>query len=132
MITAALEGLGELLTTLSRAGTAVRLATGQKGHDLAEELAEDMRSRSPDDKGGLDRSIRVETADDGNALVIAGDTPETARPTAGGTTYDEALLVEYGSTDRPAHPYFNPAIEARREEIGEAIARVADDTAGEF
>ncbi len=132
MITATLEGLGELLTTLSRAGTAVRLATGQKGHDLAEELAEDMRSRSPDDRGNLDASIRVETADDGNALVIVGDTPETARPTSAGTTYDEALLTEYGTTDTPAQPFFNPAIEARREEIGEAIARVADETAGAF
>ena len=133
MITAALEGLGELLSTLSTASKVVRVAVGQKSSALASELVEDMQARAPQDSGTLRESIRAEpNEDDGTVTVRAGGTPETARPTANGETYDEALLTEYGTIHQAPRPFFEPAVEARRAEIGDALVKAGNDALGDL
>lgn len=132
MITGTLEGLGELLTNISRAETAARVATGQKARDLSGELVEDMKGRVEVARGVLRDSIRAEENKDGTMTVRAGGTPETARPTKSGTTYDEAVLLEYGTIHMPAEPFFNPAVEARRDEIGEAMVQAVEDEIGDL
>lgn len=133
MITAALEGLGQLLSTLSTASKVVHVAVGQKARDLSGELVDDMKARAPEDSGTLRDSIRAEPdAEDGTVMVRAGGTPETARPTAGGETYDEALLTEYGTIHQAPRPFFEPAVEARRDEIGEALVLAGNDALGDL
>jgi HK97 gp10 family phage protein len=133
MITATLEGLGQLLGTFTTAGKVVRAAVGQKSSALADELVEDMKARAPEDSGTLRESIRAEPNDeDGTVTVRAGGTPETARPTAGGETYDEALLTEYGTIHQAPRPFFEPSVEARRAEIGDALVRAGNDAVGDL
>lgn len=133
MITCKIEGLGQLLSSFSNARKVVRVAVSQKATALAGEIVEDMKARAPEDSGTLRDSIRAESNDeDGTITVRAGGTPETARPTPGGETYDEALLTEYGTIHQAPRPFFEPAVEARRAEIGEALVQAGTDAVGDL
>lgn len=132
MILAAMEGLGEFLTNLSRAEKVAGLATGKKARDLGGELVEDMKARVEVERGILRDSIRLEDGGEGSVSVRAGGTPETARPTSEGTTYDEAVLLEYGTVHMPAEPFFYPAVDARRDEIEAALGQAVEDEIGDL
>lgn len=133
MILAKLEGLGELLSTLSTAGSIARVATGKKAQELGEVLAEGMREKVPVESGALRESIRVEPNDDGTVTVRAGGTPETARPLKDGTVADLARITEFGrppsksGPGQQARPFFRPTIDEHRKEIGPALIQAGND-----
>lgn len=120
MISAKVTGLASLASQFSNIVKIAKAATAASSEKIAEEIAEDMRSRVPVESGGLRESIRVEKTDDGTVIVRAGGTPETTRTTANGVI-SEAVLVEHGTIHTPARPFFWPAIEAGRERFGDDV-----------
>jgi HK97 gp10 family phage protein len=133
VILASLEGLGELLSTLSTAGKVVRVATGKKSQALGQVLVDEMREKVAVESGTLRDSIRAEPNEDGTVTVKAGGTPETARPTKSGTVYDEARIVEFGrpasrsGPGQAARPFFRPTVDAHRAELGPALIEAGND-----
>lgn len=135
MITGTVVGLAELLSTLSTASKAVSAATEKRAQELGEGLAESMRDRVTVDEGDLKDSIRVEKNGDGTVTVRAGGdgTPETERPTKDGGVLDVAKVTEFGRPPskngggQRARPYFRPAIDEHRREIGPALLQAGND-----
>lgn len=117
MITLGFEGLATLVLTPTRKARLRRRVTENLAKAV-EPVVEEIRAGAPEKSGALRDSVRAEQ-DSGNLRVTirAGDTPETSRPSANGTTYDEALLTEYGTVHQPAHPFFYPPINAHRQDL---------------
>lgn len=123
MISAKLTGLASLAGELSNLSKAARIVAAAKTHDVAAEMVEGMQARVQVDSGALRESIRSEDNFDGTVTVKAGGTPETTRPTKGGTVYDEALLTEYGTEHQPAQPFFWPEVNRARERHGDDVVK---------
>lgn len=79
---------------------------------VADDIAAGARSRVPVDSGDLKASIRVDKRGDGEYAIVAGD----------GDAY-YARLVEQGTVKRPATPYLQPAVEAERDNLDNAVRR---------
>jgi HK97 gp10 family phage protein len=77
---------------------------------VAEEIADEARSRVPVNTGRLKAAIHVEDNDDGYRVVF-GD---------GDAWYGH--IVEGGGAHTPARPFAVPAVEAVRSRIDEIIA----------
>lgn len=131
MIFAAGTGLLTLARELSTVSKAVSIASADKSRSIAGEMVEGMRARVDVRTGSVRDSIRAEENDDGTVTVRAGGTPETARPTKAGTTYDAAVILEHGTIHQPAEPFFWPEVEAARERFGPEVIQAAEEAAEE-
>jgi HK97 gp10 family phage protein len=68
----------------------------------AEGISEDAKSRAPEDKGNLKRSVRVEKKGYG-ASIIADD--------------PAAITQEFGTIHHPAQPFMRPAFERKATKV---------------
>lgn len=112
---------------LARALLSTKKTNGKKE---AERIAEDVRVEVPVDTGQLRDSIRVVESKRG-AKVIAGGTPETMKPfPKGGGVFDQALGIEYGTSKRPAQPYYWPVMRKNEKHIERSLAKAIEDEVG--
>lgn len=125
MITAEMEGLSGLLSNTLRLSKLVKATTRREIRASVEDLVEAIRNDAPVDTGGLRDSVRSEALPDEDAfLVRAGDTPETERPVGERQhMLDLAPLVEFGTVNRPATPFFFPNVERMKPEIEARVER---------
>lgn len=125
-----LQGLGifQALTRSERITAAAQRALEAE----AEQLAEAIRDAAPADSGALRESVRVEPGDEPlRVTVTAGGTPETTRTNASGVEFDEALMLEYGTSRSAAQPFFWPTVENNRDKIKANIDGVMDEAKDE-
>lgn len=95
--------------------------------DAAEEMAADMRRLAPRDTGALEASVQVTGpgqqtppySQPGGGLVVPDG---AAAITAGNSEVRYPHLVEYGTADTTAQPFFWPAFRLGR---AAAVARIA-------
>lgn len=73
-------------------------------NEIADTIVEEAKMRAPTDTGALKNSIHSEPAGPMGQHVIAGS-----------DTVDYGLYVEFGTGNRPATPYFVPAVEKARD-----------------
>lgn len=117
MITLGFEGLATLVLTPTRKAR-LRKRVTENLAQAVEPVLDEIRAGAPEKSGALRESVRAERDPSKLTVTIkAGDTPATARPSANGTTYDEALLTEYGTVHQAAHPFFYPPINAHRRDF---------------
>lgn len=131
MIFAGASGLVSLARELSTLSKAAQVAAAARSQGIAGEMVEGMRSRVDVRTGSVRDSIRQEDNGDGTVTVRAGGTPETARPTKAGTTYDAAVILEHGTIHQPAEPFFWPEVEAARERHGPEVIQAIEEATGE-
>lgn len=84
-------------------------ATDEALKQGADAVAEGAKERVPVSTGALRNAIHVEEAEGGYS-VVAGD---------GDAFYGH--MVEYGTTNAPAHPFLIPSYEAAKEGILEGV-----------
>ena len=94
-----------------------QLATAIKAE--ADRVASAIRAEAPRDTGALAESVQVRRRRDELELeVVAGGDLTTKEVRNGsGVSYDYALAIEFGATDRPAEPFFYPTWRAMREDV---------------
>lgn len=129
MIEANISGLSifQMLTRSDR----IEAATQRALEAEAETLVEAIRDAAPEDSGALRDSVRQEPgAEPLSVTVTAGGTPETTKTSAAGT-FDEALMLEYGTSRSEAQPFFWPTVEQMRDQIKANIDGVMDDAKGD-
>lgn len=130
MISADLQGLG-IFQSLTRSRR-IQEAAQRTIEGEAQQLADAIRDAAPEDAGTLRASVRVEPGREPlSALVKAGGTPATARTNKAGVQFDEALMLEHGTTTRPAKPFFYPTIEHMRDKIKSNIGDTVQDAVKE-
>jgi HK97 gp10 family phage protein len=103
------------------------LATALK--EQADELAAAIKAEAPVVSGTLRDSVKVRRRRNELELeVVAGgqSTSKEIRKGAG-VDYDYALAVEYGTTARPAEPFFYNTARERMPEIQENIEQAVAD-----
>lgn len=87
--------------------------------DQAELIAAEMRSKTDDVTGNLDRSIRVEqgVGKKGKPVVFikAGGDLTTRNG------YDYARAVEFGTVKQVAEPFFYSTVRARQKRVQQAV-----------
>jgi HK97 gp10 family phage protein len=128
MITAEFLGEADLTRKLLEAGARAEAAMQQRLEALAADMVEEMQARAPEDTGGLRDSIRFEldqTEEGPGAMILAGGTPETEKPSASGHVFDNAVLQEFGTANMPAQPFFNPTVDSFRRRIANEIGEEA-------
>lgn len=124
MIDFDLTGLFQSLTRTDRTEAAARRQLQAE----AEQLAVAIREAAPSDKGDLKASVRVESGPDPLSVYVkAGGTPGTTETNADGVQFDEALMIEYGTSHSEAEPFFWPTVERMRDKIKSNIEGVAID-----
>lgn len=124
MITAEIEGLSGLLSNMLRVTKLVKTATRREIEGGVDDLVEAIKADAPVDTGGLRDSVRAEPVPGEDAFLIrAGDVPETERPLKHGHMLDQAPLIEYGTVNRPATPFFFPNVERYKPEIEDRVER---------
>jgi HK97 gp10 family phage protein len=107
---------------------ALRTAIRDNGKELADDVAEEIRQEVPVDTGELRDSVRVEEGEETSEIHVGG-TPETMKPiTAGGpNTFDQALGIEYGTSKRPAKPYFWPVLRRNEKKIEKSLGEEIEE-----
>lgn len=121
-------GLRRFQERMARIPKAVRLAVQPALTKGAEEIAAAAEMLAPVDSGDLKRSIAVtgpgETtppySQPGGSRVMLEN---QAAVTAGGRDVRYAHLVEYGTSDTPAHPFFWPAYRTMKKRAASRIKR---------
>lgn len=103
------------------------LATKLKAQ--ADELAGAIKAEAPVATGKLRDSVKVRRRRNELELeVIAGGEATSVEIRKGsGEDYDYALAIEYGTTGRPAEPFFYNTARERMPEIREAIEQAVAD-----
>lgn len=130
MIGASLTGLS-IFQSLTR-GERVKSAAQHALEAEADKLVEAIREAAPEDSGHLRDSVRQEPGDEPLSVkVMAGGTPETTKTNKDGVSFDEALMLEYGTSRSAAQPFFYPTIERMRDTIKANIDGVLDDATKE-
>ncbi|WP_255742995.1 HK97-gp10 family putative phage morphogenesis protein [Neorhizobium galegae] len=122
------DGLGDLMKAFDRAKNAPRDRINAALLASANELADVQRHLAPEDTGALKESITV--TGPGKA------TPPFSQPggervagehqvivTVGDHTVRYPHLVEYGTSDTEAQPYFWPALRLLRKKLQQRIDR---------
>lgn len=107
---------------------AVREAAGRATLQGAQEIAKAMRNLAPVDSGALRDSIVVTP---GGGVTPPYSQPGGSMPvsetaaliTAGNTDVRYPHLVEYGSKDRAAQPFFWPAARAKKKKVANRVKR---------
>lgn len=89
----------------------------------ADELIDLQQRMVPTDSGNLKRSIRKEAGDHDLAVRVAAGGPATTKPVRRGISeqFDYSLGIEFGTSTRPAHPFFFPAYRVLRRRITNRI-----------
>lgn len=122
------EGLASYMRRMQAIPAAARAALGPCLVEAAEDLAETVRALAPVDEGHLRESVTVTGPNQatppysqpGGEQVV----PENAAAvTVGNTDVRYPHLVEYGTEDAPAQPYFWPAYRMRRKALAAKIKR---------
>lgn len=113
MISARLLNSASIALRLANFGPVVRKRMQASFERRADRAIDEMKANVAVESGHLRDSIRREDNPHHypGVRIIAGGTPETSRPSKSGVTYDEALLLEYGTEREQAQPFFRPAIE---------------------
>lgn len=111
---------------------ALRTEVNGEALKLAEEVADAVRDRVPVDTGELKASVRVVPNKRG-ARVVEGGTPATMKPIrkGGPAEFDQALGIEYGTTERPAHPHFWPSVRPFEKKIEKSLRDAAERAVSE-
>lgn len=140
MIAAIMKGWGHL----EHAGLALQFARAYRtagkvaraaADKATDRMVKDMQAGVAVDRGALRDSIRKERVSKKTIVIRAGGTPETMHPYGGGSIFDEAVAVEFGTTKMPARPYFYPVVDRAREkierdlgtEVDSAMSAIRDD-----
>jgi HK97 gp10 family phage protein len=123
MISARTIGLASMALRIGHFGPILKRRMQHAFDKQAQEAVDAMQERVPVEKGALQASIRWEEKTEehqAGVKITAGGTPETEHFDAkNGVTYDEALLLEYGTLREEAQPFFRPVI---REVFGDESA----------
>lgn len=122
------DGLNELLDAIERVKKAPRNTINKALESSAKELATAQRHLAPEDTGALKDSVAVTLpghstppySQPGGSRV-AGDNEVIV--TAGNSDVRYAHLVEYGTADTPAQPFFWPALRLLRKRLQQRIDR---------
>lgn len=124
MIDATMTGLG-LFQAFTRDGR-LEATIRRQIEAEAEQLAAAIREAAPTDKGDLRESVRVEPGERPLRVVVtAGGTPGTIETNKAGVQFDEALMLEYGTSRSDAKPFFWPTVEQMRDKIKSNIDSAA-------
>lgn len=120
----------ELQQWLRQAPFRMKRELAAKVKEQADKLADAMRAAAPVKTGKLRDSITVRRTR--NALkfyVTAGGNATTTEIRAGaGVAFDYSRAVEFGTSERSAHPFFYTTARAMEAEIQQAL----QDAVGEF
>lgn len=126
MIDANLTGL-DIFQALTRSNR-VQEAAQRTVEAEAEQLADAILDAAPKDAGTLRASVRAEPGSDPlTVFVKAGGTPETTRTNKAGVEFDEALMLEWGTSRSAAQPFFYPTIERMRDKIKSNIGDTVEN-----
>ena len=102
----------------------VRKATSAALDSSAEELAEAIRRRVPEDRGDLKASVTVKRGAGKARGREAGADPDlTVRVTEGDRDTFYAPYVEFGTTEQPAQSHFFPTYRSLRKRLSGRIKR---------
>lgn len=102
----------------------VRKATSAALDSSAEELAEAIRRRVPEDRGDLKASVTVKRGAGKARGREAGADPDlTVRVTEGDRDTFYAPYVEFGTTEQPAQSHFFPTWRANKRRLIGKIRR---------
>jgi len=120
--------LSRLSKRLAAIPKAVRSAVHPSLIQSGEELAQRMRHLAPEDTGALKDSIAVTPPGQATPPYSQPGGSTVARDnqvlvTAGGSDVRYPHLVEYGTADAPAQPYFWPAYRLTRKRIANRVKR---------
>jgi hypothetical protein len=116
-----LIGFGKFVAKLEIQRVVRRALLQRHYESQGADLVEKMKEAVDVDSGALRDSIRcVPAPKKPGVLIIAGGTPATTRVSKG-RTYDEALLLEYGTRREAARPFFFPTIEAEKRGLIDGI-----------
>ncbi|MET4721914.1 HK97 gp10 family phage protein [Bradyrhizobium japonicum] len=97
--------------------------------EQADELADAIKAEAPVVSGTLRDSVKVRRRRNELELeVVAGGETTSKEIRAGaGVDYDYALAIEYGTTERPAEPFFYTTARKLMPEIQENIEQAVAD-----
>jgi HK97 gp10 family phage protein len=133
VITATVVGLAALTSKLKSATRLVRGGAQKRLDRTADRLVQTIRANAPVDSGALRDSVRAEPLRrEPGVRIAAGGTPETMKPIADGTEFDEAKGTEYGTSRQAAHPFFWSAVDSYEGEFEKAVGEGADDALKEL
>lgn len=122
------NGLKETLAAMQRAKSAARAALMPELEQAGRDLRVTMRVLAPRDTGDLEDSIHVTYPGETTPPYSQPGGTRTAKETeviitAGDAAVRYAHLVEYGTADTDAQPFFWPAWRLSRKKIRDRIAR---------
>ena len=122
------SGLAATLAAMNRAKKIARSAVMPEMIQAASHLTVTMRILAPHDSGDLERSIAATAPGESTPPYsqpggsrVAGD--KEVLITAGNSDVRYAHLVEYGTAEAEAQPFFWPAWRLNRKKIRDRIAR---------
>lgn len=122
------DGLARLKQRFARIPVAIREKVAVATLEVANDLADQMRRLAPEDTGALKDSITVtpggkrtppHSQPGGEVMVPEG----TAMVTAGNDEARYPHLVEWGTDDAEAQPFFFPAIRLGRKRAAAKLRR---------
>src|SRR4051812_16243461 len=112
MISARTIGLATMALRIGHFGPILNRRMQHAFDKQAQKAVDAMQERVNVEKGALRDSIRYEKNTEEHKTgikITAGGTPETEHVDhKNGQTYDEALLLEYGTLREEAQPFFRP------------------------
>lgn len=113
----------ELQDWLRQAPFKMKRELAGKVKEQADKLASAVRAAAPVKTGALRDSVVVRrTRNELKFFVMAGGNTTTKSVRAGASVpYDYARAVEFGTQERPAHPFFYNTARALEPEIREAL-----------
>jgi HK97 gp10 family phage protein len=122
------NGLKETLAAMEAAKRAARAAIMPELEQAGRDLRLTMRVLAPRDTGALENSVAVTGPGETTPSYSQPGGSRTAGATevlitAGNTDVRYAHLVEYGTSDTDAQPFFWPAWRLSRKKIRDRIAR---------
>lgn len=97
--------------------------------EQADELAGAIKAEAPVVSGALRDSVKVRRRRNELELevVAGGETTSKEIRTGAGVDYDYALAIEYGTTERPAEPFFYNTARKLMTDIQENIEQAVAD-----
>ena len=120
-----LEGIDQLKRELDRRNRAVNQVLPPALASSAEDLADEVRSRAPQESGTLRDSIETEPVQSARSHY------EVEVTVPGGHPDDPYLAMqqEYGTSRQPADPFVRPAFHAQKAHITDKVLGAAKDAA---
>jgi hypothetical protein len=113
---------------LARAVLAVRK---EHAEAISAEIVKAVREATPVDQGNLRDSVRF-VGNSRGGRITSGGTPATMKKFRdGNVTFDQALGIEYGTTERAAQPHFWPTVRQFEKRIERSLGRKLEKDLGE-